>query len=152
MSFLSSGAEAKDHLATLTAVATGFISLIFSINIIVHYVSDPMAIWLDRIQIGGGILILAVFLPIFVFLKFRVRRDGPASDGGFFDAVFRKAGYAGFAITLGMMVMLSTLNNKILANISAEMAVDLIITFALGVFSIAFFIISHFGLVDDQLR
>lgn len=146
----SSSAEAKDRLATATALATAMAAITYSLNVVTLYVTESTAGILDKVQLAGGFLIVAIFLPLFLFLKSRIRQDQASSSEGFIGAVFRKSGFAAFGITLMGMVILSMLNETLLSQITAETAVDIIITFALAIFSVSFFIISRFGLIDES--
>lgn len=143
-------AEASDILATLTAAASGLAALVYSVNVIEVFVSDGTAELLGHIQLAGGILLVAVFAPTLILLKRRRGRvAGRGDDESYFGALGRQATSTAFAITLAFMVLLSLLERRVLEHLSAETAVDLIISFALAMFALSFFLIDRFGRVGE---
>lgn len=154
MSFLNprNPAEASDGLATLTAAATGLAALIYSVNVIEVFVSAATADLLGYAQIAGGVLIVAVFGPMLLFLKSRGGKPaGKPAGGGYLNALFRQAALTAFSLTLAFMIVLSIFDRTVLARLTAQTAIDLVITFALAIFAISFFIIDRFSHVGEGL-
>lgn len=143
-------AEASDTLATLTAAATGMAALVYSVNVIEVFVSDGTAELLGHVQLAGGILLVAVFAPILILLKRRRgRAAGRRDDESYFGALGRHATSTAFAGTLAFMILLGLLERRVLAHLTAETAVDLLISFALAMFALSFFLIDRFGHVGE---
>lgn len=143
-------AEASDALATLTAAATGLAALIASVNVVEVFASEGTAELLGYLQVAGVILILAVFAPTWFLLKRRAGRSaGRGASGSYLNAVVRKASGTAFSVTLASMILLSLLESSVLAHLSAENAVDLLISFALAMFAVSFFLIDRFGPLDE---
>lgn len=146
MSYLkpSSGAEASDRLAILTALGTGGAALVHSINVFETMTGPAMTDALGLVQVIGGVVILAVFLPLFVWFKLRAGAPqiNPWKAESFFGDVFRRAGLTAFAIGLMSFFIMSTLDRLLLSRISAEVMLDIAITVLLGVFALSFLIYS----------
>lgn len=143
-------AEASDGLATLTAAATGLAALVYSVNVVEVFVPEGTADLLGYLQIAGVVLILAVYAPLMIHLKVRGGRPaGGGTSGGYLDALYRQASLTAFSVTLVFMVVLSLFDQRVLAHLSAETAVDLLITFALAAFSLSFFVINRFGRLGE---
>jgi len=148
MSFLNpqSGAEASDSLATLTAATVGLAALVYSVDVIESFVSVSTADLLGSAQLVGGLLIVIAFIPLLVFFKARGGRPaGKPGQDSFLSVLFRQAALTAFSLTLVFMIVLSVLENRVLSKISAETAIDLVITFALAIFAVSFFVINRFG-------
>ncbi|MEQ8404102.1 MAG: hypothetical protein RKE49_03315 [Oceanicaulis sp.] len=140
----SNGAEASDRLAMLTAFAAGFAALVHSLNIWQAYVNADLAAALEMIQLVGGAAVLMIFLPLFIW--FKLRRGAPAmnpwKDDGYLGAVVKRAGFTAFAGLLVAALALSTLSKRLLPLISGEIMLDIVISAALALFSLSFFIFS----------
>lgn len=148
MPFLNprNAAEASDLLATLTAAAAGLAALVQSVNVIEVFVSESTAGLLGYIQVVGIILILVVFAPMLILLKKRggkAARHGAA--GSYFGALLRQAASTAFSVTFAFLIVLSLFERRVLAHLSAETAVDLLISFALATFALSFFLTDRFG-------
>lgn len=147
---LRNAAEASDVLATLTAAATGLAALIQSVNVIEVFVSEGTAELLGYLQMGGGILLLGVFAPMLIILKRRGGRTaGDGAGGSYLSALLRQAASTAFSFTLAFMVLLSFLERRVLAHLTAETAVDLLITVVLALFALSYFLIDRFGHVGE---
>ncbi|MDT8368157.1 MAG: hypothetical protein RQ745_03045 [Longimicrobiales bacterium] len=147
-----SAPEADDARATLTAAAAGVAALVQSVNVIEVFVSEGTAALLGHLQLAGGILILLLFAPMLIRLKKRGSTAAGHGDGGsYLGALVRRASSTAFSITVVVMILLSVLERRVLAHLSAETTVDLLITFAFAIFALAFFFIDRFGRVDDAL-
>lgn len=146
MSFLNpkTSAEAGDRMAVLTGFATGFAAVVHSINVWRALVGPDLAAALDAVQMAGGILIVALFLPLFIW--FKLGRSAPAMNpwksDSYLGSVAKRAGFTAFAGLLLAGVVLSTLSTRLLPLISGEMMLDMMISAALGLFSLSFFIFS----------
>ena len=144
MSFLkpANGAEAGDRLAILTALGAGAAALVHSINVFETLTGPAMAEALGLVQLMGGVLIAAVFAPLFVWFKLRAGapRINPWKSESFFGDVARRAGMTAFAAALLSFVVMSTLDRFLLSRISAEVMLDIAITLLLGAFALAFLI------------
>jgi hypothetical protein len=152
MSFVNprSPAEASDSLATVTAAAMAFAALIYSVNVIEVFAPDSSAGWLGYFQIGAAVVLIAVFAPLIFFLKSKGGRSaGKSAAAGYLSALFRQAALTAFSLTLAFMVLLSLFDRMVLSRLSAEAAIDLVITFALAIFAVSFFIINRFSRLDD---
>lgn len=143
-------AEASDGLATLTAAATGLAALVYAINVVEVFVPESTAELFGYVQIAGGVLIVAIFAPLLIHLKRRgAKPAGRGSSAGYLNALFRQASLTAFSITLAVMVLLSMLESTVLAHLAAETVVDGLITFALAMFAISFFMINRFGALGE---
>ncbi len=138
-------AEASDTMATLTAAATGLAALVSSVNVVEVFVSAATAELLGYLQMAGGILIIAVFGPMWFLLKKRAGRAAGRGASGYLTAVVRRASGTAFSVTLAFMILLSLLERRVLVHLSAENAVDLLVSFALATFALSFFLIDRFG-------
>jgi hypothetical protein len=147
MSFLnpSSRAEASDSLAILTGAGTALAGLIYAAKVVEVYAGGAMATWLDNAQLAGGIAVLAVFLPLFYYLKTRFGGTAvnPWKGDDFFGAVLRRAAMTAFCAVMLGMIVLTTLDMLLLSRVSAETLVDGLIAFALFVFSVSFFVLGR---------
>ena len=151
MSVLNSrnSAEASDSLATLTAAATGLAALVYSVNVVEVFAPEGAADLLGHVQMAGALLVIAGFGPLMIFLKSRGGRPaGRGTSGGYLDALYRQASLTAFSATLAFMIVLSLFERTVLVHLSAETAVDLLITFALAIFSASFFVINRFSRLD----
>jgi len=154
MSFMNprNPAEACDSLATLTAAATALVALLQSVNVIEVFAPEAVAGALGTAQSAGAVLVVGVFAPLFLFLKSRgAMPSGQSSSGSYLGALVRQAGMSAFSATLVFMIILSMLNEIVLSRVTAEVALDLVITFAFGSFAAAFFIHNRFSRIDDGL-
>lgn len=143
------GAEASDALATLTAAATGLAALVQLVNVIEVFVSEGTAELLGHFQLAGVILIIAVFAPLWILLKKSAgRASRRGASGGYLSAVVRQASGTAFSVTLAFMILLSLLDRTVLAHLSAETAVDLLISFALAMFALSFLFTDRFSHLD----
>jgi len=152
MSFMNprNPAEACDSLATLTAAATALVALLQSVNVIEVLVPEAVAGVLGTAQSAGGILVLGLFAPLFLFLKSRgATPKGKSSSGSYLGALVRQTGLNAFSATLVFMITLSVLNEMVLSRFTAEVVLDAVITFALGSFAVSFFFINRFSRLDD---
>lgn len=151
MSFLNprNSAEASDVLATLTAAATGLAALVQSVNVIEVFVSEGTAELLGYMQMAGGILIIGVFAPMLILLKRRGGKAGEGAGESYLSALLREAASTAFSFTLAFMILLSLLERRLLAHLSAETAVDLLITVVLALFALSYFLIDRFGHVGE---
>jgi len=144
MSFFnpSSGAEASDRLAVLTALGTGGAALVHSINVFETLTGPAMTDALGLVQVIGGVVILAVFLPLFVWFKLRAGAPSinPWKAESFFGDVSRRAGMTAFAVALISCFVMSTLDRLLLSRITAEVMLDIVITLLLGAFALSFLI------------
>ena len=151
MSFFNpaNGAEAGDRLAILTALGTGAAALVHSINVFETMTGPAMAEALGLLQLMGGVLIVAVFLPLFVWFKLRAGapRINPWKSESFFGDVARRAGMTAFAVALLSFIVMSTLDRLLLSRISAEVMLDIAITLLLGAFAVSFLL--HSSASDD---
>ncbi|WP_138511492.1 hypothetical protein [Maricaulis alexandrii] len=147
MSFLnpSSRAEASDSLALLTACGTGLVALIYAFKVAEAYASSGLASWLDIVQLVGGVLVLLVFLPLFYFLKTRFGGTtvSPWKSDSFFGTVLKRAGLAAFGLVLMSMIILTTMDRLVLANVTPEVLLDALIALALIGFSASFFLLGR---------
>ena len=93
-----SSAEVTDRLADLTGLAVGLAALVYIISVVQNFVAPGMAELLDTAQLVGGILILAVYLPLLVFFKTRFGGQSmtPWKTDGFMASVFERAGFKAF--------------------------------------------------------
>lgn len=140
-------AEASDALATLTAAASGLAAVVYSVNVLEVFVSGRTAELLGHVPMAGVILIVGVFAPMLILLKRRGAVQG--AGGSYFSALFRQASLTAFSVTLAIMIVLSLLERRVLAHLSAENAVDLLISVALATFALSFFLIDRFGHVGE---
>jgi hypothetical protein len=139
-------AEASDALATLTAAAAGLAALIQSVNVIEVFVRESTAELLGYVQMAGVIVIFVVFAPMLILLKRRGgKAAGQGAGGSYFSVLLRQASSTAFSVTFAFMMVLSFLERTVLAHLSAETAVDLLISFALAMFALSFFLIDRFG-------
>ncbi len=137
-------AEASDSLATLTAAGAGLAALVYSVNVVEVFVSEALADLLGYGQILLGLLLLLGYLPALLFLKSRGGRPtGRDSPEGFSNLSFRQATFSAFSLTMVFLIILNVLDNKILAQITAKTAIDLVIVFALTAFAASFFVIDN---------
>jgi len=153
MSFLNprSGAEASDGIATLTAIGMAVAALIFALNVAEASVSASVNDLFDLLRIGAVIFILAVLAPLVIFFKLRGGRPaGRGTSPGYLSALFRQAALTAFSLTVLFLVFLTVLGEPILAQLSAERSVDLILAFALASFSLAYFVINRFSRLGEE--
>lgn len=153
MSYLNprNQSEASDSLANLTAAATGLAALVYSANVLDGFVSASAATFLGYGQIVGGLLILGVFGPLMFFFKSRGGRPtGKPAAEGYLQTLFRQAGLTAFSLTIVFMIALSIFDRTVLARVTSETAIDLVITFALAIFAISFFAINRFSRGDVE--
>lgn len=145
-------AEASDGLATLTAAATGLAALVYAINVAEVFIPAATAELLGYAQIAGGGLIVAIVAPLLIRLKMRGGKPaGRGTSAGYLSALFRQASLTAFGLTLAVMVALSIFDRTVLAHLSAETVVDLLITAALAFFALSFFVINRFSPLDEGL-
>ena len=149
MSYFKPGnnAEATDRLADLTGLAVGLVALTKVIAVVENYVSPGAMEALDTVQLVGGLLILAVYLPLLIYFKtrFGIVTMNPWKSDGFIASVLKQAGLTAFSVLLIAMVFLSMLDNTVLSHVSAEILLDGLIAAALAAFSVAFFAYSRGG-------
>lgn len=154
MSFLNprSRAEARDSLAVIVAFGTGAVAIVNAFGFLEGYVDDSASSFLNTAQLVGGVLVLVIMLPLIVLMKARGAGTRSASGtGGYMMAAARRAGYLAFGMNLIVLVILSIFDTLVLSRIDAASAVELMISVALGAFSIAFFVTCRFGHIDDDL-
>lgn len=154
MSFMNprNPAEACDSLVTLTAAAMALVALLQSANVIEFFAPEAVTGLLGTAQSAGAVLVVGVFGPLFIFLKFRgATPAAKSSSGGYIGALLRQTALSAFSATIAFMVMLSVLGERVLSRFTAEVALDLVISFAFGSFAVSFFIINRFRRVDDGL-
>ncbi|PWE17524.1 hypothetical protein DDZ18_07585 [Marinicauda salina] len=145
-------AEATDGVATLTAAGTAVVAFIFSLNVAEDFISSASGDLIKYLQIGGAALIVTVFAPLLINLKIRGGKPaGRGSSGGYLSALFRQAALTAFSLMVAFLVGLSIMDRTVLSRLSAESTVDLIITFALAMFALSFFIINRFGMVGEDV-
>lgn len=137
-----SRADIADRLAAMTALTTGLAGLIYGAGVVQALTEGEVAAWFDTIQIVGGVLILAGFLPLFYLMKARAGDAARSAwKGDDFTAVqFQRAGISAFVATVVGLVVLSTLERLVLSRISAEVLLDGVLGFALIAFSVSFFL------------
>jgi hypothetical protein len=70
---------------------------------------------------------------------------GHGAGGSYLSALVGRASSTAFSVTLAFMILLSFLERRVLAHLSAETSVDLLISFALAMFALSFFLIDRFG-------
>jgi hypothetical protein len=144
-------AEATDGLATLTACATAVAALIFALNFASVFVSEAATAVFGYVQVAGGVLIAATYLPLLIVLK--LRGGQPAGRGttpGYLSARFRQAGLTAFSLTVAFLVLLSVFGEPFLAHFSADQSIDLMLAFGLASFSLAFFVINRFSRLSEE--
>jgi hypothetical protein len=148
MSFLNprSAAEASDSLAGLTSAVLGLAAIVYSVNVIEIFVSQATADLLGRAQLAGGVLMILIYAPLLLFFKSRGGRPpGKPAQNSYLGTLFRQAALTAFSLTLVAMLVLSMLVDRVFEQMSAETAIDLMITFALAIFALAFFVINRLG-------
>lgn len=148
MSFLNprSAAEASDSLAGLTSAVLGLAAIVYSVNVIEIFVSQATADLLGQAQLAGGVLMISIYAPLLLFFKSRGGRPpGKPAQNSYLGTLFRQAALTAFSLTLVAMLVLSMLVDRVFEQMSAETAIDLMITFALAVFALAFFVINRLG-------
>ncbi len=153
MSYFKPGgkAEATDRLADITGLAVGFVAIIKMLSVAQNYVPAGTADMLDAAQMVGGAVILAIYLPLFIYFKTRFGTEtmNPWTSDSFVASVLKQAGLTAFSVLLLAMVVLSMLDKTVLANVSAEILLDGIIAVALAAFSVAFFAYNRAGASED---
>lgn len=141
-----SPAEAGDSLAGLTAVVAGIAAIIYAANVAEAFIDGGLAPIVGYGQIALGVLIVAFYLPVVLFLKSRRSSGGGAqSEEGFLNAVMRKATSTAFELTVAFAVLLGLMERTVLSHLTAKSVSDLVVAFALGAFAVSYFVFNRFS-------
>jgi len=140
-----SPAQFIEKFMNRVAVGVFLISLAYASSAMMFVVSEAMALYLDRLSFGFGLLAVAVVFPSVVKMIIAKRRAGAGShqpDGFVVDA-YKRAAERGFALTFVFLLLMDFLTGRFFVDLPAEFAIQIILAISLAIFSLSFFIFTR---------
>jgi hypothetical protein len=104
-------------------------------------VAEPVAVYLDRIQLAIGLAVLVVVPPVFIKYtrhRARLKASCPQPDG-FMAEAFSLAARKSFSLTFVFMTVLQIVTKRYFTDLPTEFFINVIMAFSPGIFSLTSF-------------
>lgn len=144
-----SPAQFVDKFITRTAIGVFLVSLAYAVSVFEQLLAGEGVEILDKVGKALGIAAIVIVLPGFISLIRRRKSLNIGSDEpeGFVTDVYKRAAERAFALTFIFLLFMDVMTGRALSNLSAEVAVKMVIAVSLAIFSVSFYL---FNRVSDD--